>query len=173
MDKKKNYKQNHIHFTLVVCFAFVSLISCENNQNLNQKTESNTMERKIINPWTWQDKYGFVQANEVTDVNRTLYTAGIVSVDENGNLLFPNDMEKQINQIIDNMEVLLNQAGFELSDAVKFTYYTTDIQGFTNAYPVLSSRMGPANCKPATSLIGVNALFHPECVVEIEATVVD
>ena len=153
--------------------TLVSLVSCVNSYDTNQKRENKTMKKRIINPWTWQDKYGFVQANEITNAKRTLYTAGIVSVDENGNLLFPNDMEKQINQIIDNMETLLNQAEFELTDVVKFTYYTTDVQGFTNASSVLSSRLGAANCKPATSLIGVNALFHPDCVVEIEATVVD
>jgi enamine deaminase RidA (YjgF/YER057c/UK114 family) len=157
----------------MVCLTLVSLIGCDHNQSSNQIKENLTMKKRIINPWTWQDNYGFVQANEVRNVNRTLYTAGIVSVDENGNLLFPNDMEKQLNQIIDNMEVLLNQAGFELSDVVRFTYYTTDVQGFTSASPVLSSRLGKANCKPATSLIGVNALFHPECVVEIDAIVVN
>jgi hypothetical protein len=24
------------------------------------------MERRIINPWSWQDKYGFVQANDIS-----------------------------------------------------------------------------------------------------------
>lgn len=31
------------------------------------------MERRIINPWTWQDEFGYVQANEVSGVQRTLY----------------------------------------------------------------------------------------------------
>ena len=39
------------------------------------------MERQIINPWRWQDAYGFVQANEVSDAQRVLYCAGQVSVD--------------------------------------------------------------------------------------------
>lgn len=131
------------------------------------------MKRKIINPWTWQDKFGFVQANEVTDAKRTLYTAGIVSVDEDGNLLYPGDMEKQIDQILDNMEILLEQAHFKLSDVVRFTYYTTDVRAFTKAGPFLGERLGKSGCRPATSLIGVASLFHPDCVVEIEATVVD
>ncbi len=131
------------------------------------------MKKKIINPWTWQDKFGFVQANEVTDVKRTLYTAGIVSVDGDGNLLHKGNMEKQINQVFDNMETLLKQANFELSGVVRFTYYTTDVQAFGKAAHVLIERLKKADCKPATSLIGVNSLFHPDCVVEIEAVVVD
>lgn len=127
------------------------------------------MKRKIINPWAWQDKYGFVQANEVKDVKRTLYTAGIVSVDEDGNLLHPDDMAKQIKQIFENMETLVTQAGYKLSDVVRFTYYTTDVEKFTNAGHLLGECLNRANCRPATSLIGVNSLFHPNCVVEIEA----
>jgi enamine deaminase RidA (YjgF/YER057c/UK114 family) len=137
-----------------------------------QQNEINTMQKRIINPWTWQDKFGFVQANEVTNANRTLYTAGIVSVDKNGDLLYPNDMEKQINQIFDNMEILLKQSNFKLSDVVKFTYYTTNVKAFIKAGNVLGKRLGKGNCKPATSLIGVNALFHPNCIIEIEAVVV-
>ena len=44
-------------------------------------------ERRIINPWGWQDAYGFVQANEVSDTQRVLYCAGQVSVDAEGNPL--------------------------------------------------------------------------------------
>ncbi|MCP4349958.1 MAG: RidA family protein [Desulfobacterales bacterium] len=157
--------------TILTCL-FVSLIGCSLYTNQNKETV--TVKKRIINPWTWQDKFGFVQANEVTNGRRMLFTAGIVSVDGDGNLLHGGDMEKQISKIIDNMELLLEQANFKLSDVVRFTYYTTDVQAFKNAAKhVLVVRLKKAGCKPATSLIGVNSLFHPDCVVEIEATVVD
>ncbi len=127
------------------------------------------MKRRIINPWTWQDKYGFVQSNEVTDAKRTLYTAGIVSVDTDGNLQHPGNMEKQINLVLDNMEQLLEQADLQMKDVVRFTYYTTDVQAFSEAGPALIERLERKECRPATSLIGVQSLFHPDCVVEIEA----
>ncbi len=82
-------------------------------------------------------------------------------------------MEKQINQILDNLKTVFQQAIFKLSDVMKFTYYTTDVQAFGEAAPVLIERLEKASCKPATSLIGVNCLIHPDCVVEIEAIVVD
>lgn len=34
------------------------------------------MERRIINPWTWQDEFGYVQANVVSGVQHTLYCSG-------------------------------------------------------------------------------------------------
>ena len=82
-------------------------------------------------------------------------------------------MEKQISQIVDNLVEILEQANFKLSDVVRFTYYTTDVEGFGKTAHVLIDRLEKAGCKPATSLIGVDSLFHPDCVVEIEATVVD
>lgn len=155
---------------VLICLLFVSLIGC---RHTNQDREAVAMKKRVINPWTWQDKFGFVQANEITDARRILFTAGIVSVDKDGNLLHNGNMKKQINQILDNMETVLEQANFKLSDAVGFTYYTTDVQAFIDAGPVLVGRLKKAGCKPATSLIGVDSLFHPDCVVEIKATVVD
>ena len=40
------------------------------------------MEARIVNPWSWQDRLGFVHAKEVTEPTRTLYCAGQTSVDE-------------------------------------------------------------------------------------------
>ena len=132
------------------------------------------MKKRIINPWTWQDNLGFVQANEITDAKRTLFTAGQVSVDEDGALLYPGKMDSQITQTLNNIETLLKEANFKLSNVVRFTYYTTDVNAFTNAAPkVLIERLQKANCTPATSLIGVSSLFHPDCIVEIEAIATD
>lgn len=130
------------------------------------------MQRNIVNPWSWQDAYGFVQANAVVAARRTLYTAGVVSVDPNGQLLYPDDMARQIGQIMDNLETLFNAADFCLSDVVRLTYYTTDVKAFAEAGPVLMGRLKASGCQPATTLLGVAALFHPACVVEISATAV-
>lgn len=166
-------KVNYFLPVVLSCLLFMILLGCKNGQHDSLKTEKITTEKRIINPWTWQDKYGFVQSNEVTNFQRILFTAGIVSVDREGNLLHGGDMEKQMNQIINNMEVLLEQANFELSDVVRFTYYTTDVNGFTKASKNgLIKRLKSSDCKPATSLIGVKSLFHPDCLVEIEAIVV-
>jgi len=130
------------------------------------------MEKKIINPWTWQDNFGFVQANEITNAEKMLFCAGQVSVDDNGNLLHAGDMAKQIDQIFNNLETVLQEAGAQLSNVVRLTYYTTDVAAFTKAGRVLGRRLGKGGCKPATTLLGVASLFHPDCIVEIEATAV-
>jgi enamine deaminase RidA (YjgF/YER057c/UK114 family) len=42
------------------------------------------VEQRKINPWKWQDQYGFSQAIEVSNASRVLYCAGQASVDDTG-----------------------------------------------------------------------------------------
>ncbi len=132
------------------------------------------MAKKIINPWTWQDKFGFVQANQIAGPKKVLFCAGQVSVDENGNLIHAGDMKEQINQIFNNLEAILKQSDMELQDISRIIYYTTDVTKFVEAETaqVLLTHLEKGNCRPATSLIGVASLFHPDCVIELEATAV-
>jgi 2-iminobutanoate/2-iminopropanoate deaminase len=39
------------------------------------------METRTVNPWTWQDRFGFSQAIEVKHGERVLYCAGQTSSD--------------------------------------------------------------------------------------------
>jgi len=128
------------------------------------------MDKRVVNPWRWQDQFGFVQANDVVDVKRLVFCAGQVSVDAEGNPLHTGDMTAQLHQVLDNLEAVLHQAGAGLSDVVRLSYYTTDIEAFTRAGRVLGERLKRGGCRPATTLLGVASLFHPDVVVELEAT---
>jgi enamine deaminase RidA (YjgF/YER057c/UK114 family) len=130
------------------------------------------MERRIINPWTWQDQLGYVQANEVSGTQRTHFLAGQASVDEEGRPVHPEDMGAQLTQSMDNIETVLREAGAELSDVVRLTYYTTDVDRFFEAYGAAAGRLAEAGCRPASTLLGVTRLAYPELLVEIEATAV-
>ncbi len=130
------------------------------------------MERKIVNPWKWQDQWGFVQGHEVAGMKRILYCAGQTSVDDEGNPIHAGNMASQISQALDNVEAVLSEAGFNLSDVVRLKYYTTDVNAFTKAAGVLGKRLAEAGCRPSSTLLGVAGLFHPNIIVEIEATAV-
>ncbi len=131
------------------------------------------MDRRVINPWTWQDQFGFVQANEISGAQRTLMCAGQTSVDEDGNPINSGDMTGQLSQCLDNLETVLTEAGFGLGDVVRLNYYTTDVSAFIeSAEDSLGSRMAAAGCRPASTLLGVASLFHPDIMIELEATAV-
>ncbi|MFQ5933341.1 MAG: RidA family protein [Dehalococcoidia bacterium] len=130
------------------------------------------MEKRVINPWTWQDQFGFVQANEVSGAQRVLICAGQTSVDADGAPMHEGDMAGQIGQALDNLETVVTQAGFALSDVVRMNYYVTDVEAFMAAAEVPSRRMREAGCRAASTLLGVSRLAFPELLVEIEATAV-
>ncbi len=128
------------------------------------------MEREIVNPWTWQDRFGFVQANALTAPQRVVLCAGQTSTDAGGNPLHAGDMRAQVAQALDNLETVLRQAGLGLGDVVRLNYYTTDLQAFFGAMDVLAERLQATGCRPASTLLSVVALAFPEFMIEIEAT---
>jgi enamine deaminase RidA (YjgF/YER057c/UK114 family) len=127
---------------------------------------------KPVNPWTWQDQFAFSQAVEVSGAQRVLYCAGQTSVDANGAPLHARDMEKQLGQALDNLETVLAHAHLTLAHVVRLNYYTTDVEAFMNAGAMLGGRLREAGCIPSGTLLGVTRLFHPDIIVEIEATAV-
>jgi enamine deaminase RidA (YjgF/YER057c/UK114 family) len=113
------------------------------------------MERQSINPWIWQDHFGFVQANALRGPQRWLVCAGQAAVDQAGRPLSPGDLRAQIRQALDNLETVLGQGGFTLADVVRLTPYTTDVDGFLAAWDELSGRLSQA-----VSLILWSGLFR-------------
>jgi enamine deaminase RidA (YjgF/YER057c/UK114 family) len=92
------------------------------------------MESRVINPWTWQDQFGFVQAHEVSGAQRVVYCAGQTSVDGDGSPLHEGDMRAQIEQALDNLETVLREAGLGLSNLVRLNYYTTNIDALFESW---------------------------------------
>lgn len=128
------------------------------------------MEQRKINPWKWQDQYGFSQAIEVTNASRVLYCAGQASVDDTGKPVHAGDMRKQIDQAFGNLETVLKAAGYSLANVVRLNYYTTDVEAFLSASEVVGARLGAASSQPPGALLGVAKLAFPGLMIEMEAT---
>jgi len=126
-----------------------------------------------VNPWTWQDNFAFSQAIDVRQGGRVLYCAGQTSVDAGGAPLHAGDMAAQITQAFDNLETVLKAAGLTLGHVVRLNYYTTDVPAFFQAAGAFALRLQAAGVQPAGTLLGVASLFHPDILVEIEATAVE
>jgi enamine deaminase RidA (YjgF/YER057c/UK114 family) len=130
------------------------------------------MQQRSINPWRWQDAFGFVQANEVGEVRRLIVCAGQFSGDAEGQTLYPGDMRAQITQALDNLEAVLREAGVTLASVVRLNYYTTDVDRFLAANDMIVRRLADAGCRPASTLLGVVRLAFPALLILIEATAV-
>jgi enamine deaminase RidA (YjgF/YER057c/UK114 family) len=125
---------------------------------------------QTINPWAWQDQFGFAQAISAAAPSRWLFLAGQGSADEDGGLLHPGDIGAQLIQAFDNLETVLNQAGADLSHVVRLNYYTTDVDALLGVWHLIIERLAGAGVRPSSTLLGVARLAFPEMLVEIEAT---
>lgn len=130
------------------------------------------MERRVINPWKWQDQFGFAQANEVAGFGRMVVFAGQASVSSAGAPMHAGDMRAQVRMALDNLETVMKEAGVEWSNIIRLNYYTTDVDLLFSEYEVIVSRLMEAGCRPASTLLGVQRLAFPELMIEIEATAV-
>jgi enamine deaminase RidA (YjgF/YER057c/UK114 family) len=130
------------------------------------------MEKRSVNPWAWQDNFGFSQAIEFKGHERVLVCAGQTSVDGDGAAVHAGDMAAQIGQALNNLEAVLKKADMTLKNVVRLNVYTTDVNAILPAWSAWSDRLGAADCRPACTLLGVATLFEPEIMVELEATAV-
>lgn len=131
---------------------------------------SSTAQRRIVNPWTWQERAGFVHAHETSGATRVLYCAGAAAVDADGAPVHPGDMRAQALAALDNLQTVLDQAGYALADVVRLNTYVTNVDAYAHARPALQQRLNEAGCRYAATLLGVSRLARPELLIELEAT---
>lgn len=129
------------------------------------------MEQRIINPWTWQEQFGFNHGHEVSGEARTLYLAGQVSLDDDGQLVHDGDLVGQANKSIDNIVAVLEAADMALANIVRLTIYTTDVDQLLANYSVFD-RINQAGAQYVSTLVGVARLAFPQLLIELEATAV-
>lgn len=129
------------------------------------------MQKSIINPWQWQNQLGYAQAIEISHASHTLYCAGQAAMNADGRPI-ATDMSGQISSCFDNLEAVLQQAGYSVANVVRLNFYTTSINQFFADYGQVIDRLRAAGCTPASTLLEVNALAFPELMIEIEATAV-
>jgi 2-iminobutanoate/2-iminopropanoate deaminase len=128
------------------------------------------MEKRIINPWQWQDARGYAQAVEVTNVTGTLYCAGQAAVLPDGTSSTAN-MATQLQLAIQNLEQVIEAAGYEPQGIVRLTVYTTSSAEFLPCFPQLIDWVTRRGIRQATTLLEVQSLYET-LKVELEATVV-
>jgi enamine deaminase RidA (YjgF/YER057c/UK114 family) len=101
----------------------------------------------------------------------TVYLRGQIGQDlETRESVGVGDAAAQAEQAMDNIAMLLDEAGARLEDIVKVVVYLTDIRYREPVYRVMGRRL--KGVFPVSTGIVVTALARPEWVVEIDATAV-
>ena len=87
------------------------------------------MNRTAVNPWDWSLKFSFNQGEVLEGASRVLVCAGQTAIDGAGNVKHAGDMQAQMGLALDNLEAVLEGGRMTLSNVVRLTIYTTDVDG--------------------------------------------
>jgi 2-iminobutanoate/2-iminopropanoate deaminase len=97
----------------------------------------------------------------------TLWISGLLPVDANGILVGGDDAEAQADQVLANLALVLGAAKASFSDVVKVGVYVRRMRDREAIDQARQRRFGDA--RPASTLVEVSALSHPDALVEIDA----
>ena len=100
------------------------------------------------------------------DGGRLLYISGQVAWDTSGSIVGKGDMKAQARQTFQNLREVLQAAGGDLQNLMKITTYITKIEDFPAVAEARSEVFKGE--MPASTLIVVKSLFHPDFLIEVE-----
>jgi enamine deaminase RidA (YjgF/YER057c/UK114 family) len=130
------------------------------------------MEKKFLNPPGVAASPAYTHVVTVSG-GRTVFVSGQVALDEQGNLVGRGDLRAQTKQAFENLKRGLTAAGARFEDIVKMTYYVVgyraeQLPAIREGRSEYLSRTNP----PASTLVGVEALFMEGVLIEVEAIAV-
>jgi len=96
-----------------------------------------------------------------------LFLSGVTALDADGKIIGVGDIETQTRKTLENLKVLLKEAGATLEDVIKVTVYLTSMDHLDGQLKVRSEYFKEK--QPASTLVVAKSLFRPECLIEIEA----
>lgn len=116
------------------------------------------------------DPPAYSQAIKVTEAKSILFIAGQVAYDKDGAPLHRGDFRGQAREAFKAIKALVEAQGGTLANVVKINTYVTDIRYRADLVPVREEFFGKKG--PASTLVQVPALAHPDWMIEVEAIAV-
>ena len=120
--------------------------------------------RNISSGGPWEAVVGYSRAVRVGDV---IHVAGSTAAQPDGSVASPGDAYAQAKAALATIEKALTEAGSSLTDVVRTRVYLTDIGHWQEVGRAHGELFG--TIKPASTMLQVSRLVHPDMLVEIEA----
>ncbi len=103
-------------------------------------------------------------------VGNTIYVAGQLPYDKDGNLVGVGDIRAQARRVLENLRKVVEAGGGTMDQVVKLTVFVTDVR-YREPYGEVRSEFFGAN-PPASTLVQISNLAIPDALIEIEAVAV-
>jgi len=113
------------------------------------------------------DPPGYTQCLKVTGAQSIIFLAGQVAYDKDGKPAHPGDFKGQARAVFSAVKAQVEAAGGTLANVVKITSYLTDVSQRPAFREIRDEFLGKKG--PASTMIGLAALAHPDYIIEIEA----
>lgn len=116
------------------------------------------------------DPPGYSQGVKVSGAQTILFLAGQVAYDKDGSVAHRGDFTAQARAVFGSIKALVEAAGGSLANVVKINAYVTDARHRPEFRIVREEFFGAKG--PASTMVQVAALAHPDYLIEVEAIAV-
>lgn len=126
------------------------------------------MDKEIINPDSLAPPRGFNHGIKVSDGD-LLFLAGQDGADETGTIVDPDDIVAQFEQILENLQTVVEEAGGNMSDIVKLNIFVADRDDYVDKLdPIGSVFSAYFEEYPTMALFEVSKFFKADALIELE-----
>jgi 2-iminobutanoate/2-iminopropanoate deaminase len=112
----------------------------------------------------------YSQGIKVTQAQTILFLSGQVAYEPDGSVAHRGDFKKQARGAFQAIEALVQSQGGTMANVVKITTYVTDMRYRPDLAPIREEFLGKKG--PASTLVEIPSLAHPDWMIEIEAIAV-
>ena len=112
----------------------------------------------------------YSQGVKVTQAQTVLLLSGQVAYTADGSPAFRGDFKAQARGAYEAIKALVEAQGGTMNSIVKITTYVTDMRYRVDLAPIREEFFGKKG--PASTLVEISALAHPDWMIEIEAIAV-
>ncbi|HVZ22696.1 MAG TPA: RidA family protein [Vicinamibacterales bacterium] len=109
----------------------------------------------------------YSQGVKVTGAGTMLFLSGQVAYEKDGSPAFRGDFKAQARGAFDAIKALVEAQGGTMANVVKITTYVTDMRYRADLAPIREEYLGKKG--PASTLVEIASLAHPDWLIEIEA----